>query len=316
VSTATPAPVIVSDAIQPIGEPPKFSNPVARAVWDAGFPGRAKHMEQCGKYRSRKCEDNHVTREHRWCGARSCDDEHCAHAAAAVLVDKFHVDADHIVKYSEPGTKFTFVDYRFVCEHKDDAIRAQATKVIDFFIAKSKLTRRDIENIESGLPHNLALWCYTGFDDDGLLVLRVLFLGLSVDMDELRNQFTAISADVHIVPVKSIHRFFPLLFKVAIPSTDAGKASMEIAFIGIRRLRTIGQFERPEMEELLVEEGDGKTSTNNSEVESAKSNDDPPPKSHKLCPICHKKIVEQSGWMPKHLPPPMPDKITYYPASD
>jgi hypothetical protein len=309
---STPAPVIVSDAILPSpSDPPKFSNPVARAVWDAGFPGRAKRIEHCGAYRSRRCEDNHVTREHRWCGTRGCDGERCAHALAATLVEKFRVDGDHLIQHAKEGqcaSKFTFVDYRFSCEHNSESIQAQATKVIDFLRAK---TIREREH------RKLILWCYTaGFDDSALLVLRVLFLNLNVDPDELRDRLNAVSADVHTVPMKSIHRFFPLLFKVTIPSTDAGKASMEIAFIGLRRLRTIGQLEIPDVEELLVEEGDGKTSTNNSEVESAKSDDDPPPKPHKLCPICHKKIIEQSGWMPKHLPPPMPDKITYYPASD
>jgi hypothetical protein len=114
----------------------------------------------------------------------------------------------------------------------------------------------------------------------------------------------------------------PLLFAVTIPKSDDLRAAMELAFLGIRRLRTIGHFDRADVAELLVEEGDGKTFTNNSELEDSQPDIEMdengkiiPPKHHRSCPICHKRIVEESGWMPAHLPPPLPERTRFYPCT-
>lgn len=316
---------LTRDILPAPGDPPKFTNPVAAAVWEAGFPKRALRMEDCGKFKTQLCEDGHTTRCHRFCSTRTCAGYECAYTAALVLVDKLRVDADHAIWNSERGhyaPRFTFVDFRFACEHNREALHDCASRLIDLLLVREGLTRTDIK-LGRYPKYPFVLWAYSaGFDDSGLLVLRVLFLDANVDPDDLRDNFGATTADVHVVPMKSIRKFFPLLFAVAIPSTDAAKADMEVAFMGIRRLRTVGYIEQPEMEELLVEEGDGKTSTNNYELENGEDSTQPAcldgsplPKKPRLCPVCHKRIVAESGWFSKFTPPPRPEETTYYPVT-
>lgn len=292
---------------------PTFTDPVASALYSAGFSRRALRVEHCGEYKSQRCEDGHVTRRHRFCGTRTCVGDSCAKRLAETLTESFRLAADHRIRAAKRGTvpsRFTFVDFRYECEHTQEAIHSLASAILDH-----------IARVERGNPYLSLLTYAAGLDDSGDLVFRILLFDANIDPEVLRHDFGAKSADVHVVPIHSVHRFLPLLFAVAIPQSESLRAAMEVAFIGIRRLRTIGHFDRPEMEELSVEEGDGKTSTNNSDLDDSQdgvesSPPDPPtsPQRHKSCPICHKRIVEESGWMPRHFPPPTPERTTFYPS--
>lgn len=303
---------------------PEFDNPIATALFNADYPARASRVEHCGEYKSQKCEDGHVTRRHRFCGTRTCTGENCAQRLANAMAERLRIDADHAILRMEQGgwaRRFTFIDLRFSCDIERTAIQTQVTKVIDKFLELGFVTRMEVE---SRVPQHLALWAYAaGLDDSGLLVIRVLaFEDFQIGMEEFKGIFEAVSADVHVVPLRSIHRFLPLLFAVSIPKSDSLRAAMEITFIGIRRLRTVGMFDHAEMDELSVEEGDGKPSTNNSELadtqESIEVDENGKiirPHKIKSCPICNKRIVSESGWMPKHLPPPLPERTTFYPCT-
>lgn len=298
---------------------PELDNPIAAAVFAAGYPSRASRIEHCGEHKTQKCEDGHITRIHRFCGTRSCDGEGCAPKYAEELVKRYQIDGEHAIKNSRAGwyaPRFTFVDFRFACEASYQAISTQVTEVINRITSFEGLSRTDMKDQEAAIkkgrrkyPHTL--WTYAaGLDDAGLLVLRVLFLDANINPDILKNEFGAVSADVHIVPMKSILRFLPLLFAVAIPSSLTLRIQMELSFIGIRRIRSVGQIEQPDMEELFVEEGDGKSFTDNSALADTEESVDTSegktrsthPK-HKLCPICNKKIVAESNWTSKYTPP-------------
>jgi hypothetical protein len=298
-------------------DPPKYNNPIALAVHAAGFHRRALRIEDCGKYKSRKCVEGHITRHHRFCETRSCNGHNCAELLAADLVNSFELAASHAIINAKNGyipSRFTFVDFRFKCSHNRKAIYAQTSEVIEHMMRLRSLSKEELTDGSIQCKLNLLTYA-AGLDDSGLLVIRIFFYGSDVDPEEFRERFGAVSADVHIVPMQSIHRFMPLLFAVIIPKSDSLRAAMEIAFIGIRRLRTIGHFDRPELEELSVEEGDGKPSTDNSALADADSSPDTPLEKQKLCPICHKRIIAESGWMPAHLPPPLPERITFYPST-